>query len=295
MLVPRRGHHGTPIYQHRSYLDWVSLACDRRVQTTRCCFCAHDQLPWRSDSSQQGIRKLASFCAARATSPSTVPSKDADAPLTPESPHASRRFFLGGATVYGTARSLHYLPLAANPVTLPLRDCVFENMKEMEHERVRKQRRNTHGAPFTSVVPHLWPSFFPRIRRARGCSLYFAMIMFSALKRSALGGKGEGGWRRASPILWMRPRSMPESGAWEHSLLVADGPKKRGLLSACGSGRDDIGSGVSMDDNLSLQLCDEPRPWSCFFLRGASFRSLRGDQYHRSSVALPHRPTVQRS
>ena len=79
------------------------------------------------------------------------------------------------------------------------------------------------------------------------------------------GGKGEGGWRRASPILWMRPRSMPESGAWEHSLLVADGPKKRGLLSVCGSGRDDIGSGVSMDDNLSLQLCDEPRPGAVFF------------------------------
>ena len=78
-----------------------------------------------------------------------------------------------------------------------------------------------------------------------------------------------------------------ESGAWEHSLLVADGPKKRGLLSACGGNRDDIGSGVSTDDNLSLQICDEPRPGAVFFLRrGAILRSLRGDQYHRSSVVL---------
>ena len=66
---------------------------------------------------------------------------------------------------------------------------------------------------------------------------------------------------------------------------MADGPKKRGLLSACGGNRDDIGSGVSTDDNLSLQICHEPRP-GAVLLRGATLRSLRGDQYHRSSVVL---------
>ena len=31
VLVPRRGHDGTPTYQHRSCLDWVALKCETRL------------------------------------------------------------------------------------------------------------------------------------------------------------------------------------------------------------------------------------------------------------------------
>ena len=70
---------------------------------------------------------------------------------------------------------------------------------------------------------------------------------------------------------------------------MTDGPKKRGLLSACGGNRDDIGSGVSTDDNLSLQICHEPRPGAVFFEGGnIAF-------FERRSVPPQQRgPTVQR-
>ena len=36
----------------------------------------------------------------------------------------------------------------------------------------------------------------------------------------------------------------------------------------CGGGRDDIGSGVSTEDEKSLQICDEPRPGAVFLKAG---------------------------
>ena len=65
---------------------------------------------------------------------------------------------------------------------------------------------------------------------------HFPFIPFVYLKRCAFAalrallvccdqtrGKGAGGRRWTSPLLRMRPRSMPESSSWEHSLLVVGG------------------------------------------------------------------------
>ena len=65
---------------------------------------------------------------------------------------------------------------------------------------------------------------------------------------------------------------MPESGAWEHSFAGCRWSEEtRSPSVRAAGGRDDIGSGVSMDDNLSLQLCDEPRPGAVFFFEGCLF------------------------
>ena len=50
-------------------------------------------------------------------------------------------------------------------------------------------------------------------------------------------------------------------------------------------------SDASAEDVISLQLGDASRRGAVFF-RGATFRSLREDQHHPTSVALPHPPAV---
>ena len=61
----------------------------------------------------------------------------------------------------------------------------------------------------------------------------------------------------------------------------------------CGGGGDDIGSGVSTDDDTSLQICDEPRPGAVF--RGLLFLSVsesRSAPHDQRRVASAHRSST---
>ena len=116
--------------------------------------------------------------------------------------------------------------------------------------------RSTRPKPLTAPRRHSQLSLRPplcRATRSRHPSRSFDLMIFCAhlvalttissfpyvyLKRSTFAalrallvccdqtrGKGAGGRRRTSPLLRMRPRSLPESGSWEHSLLVVGGGK----------------------------------------------------------------------
>ena len=84
---------------------------------------------------------------------------------------------------------------------------------------------------------------------------------------------------------------MPESSSSGHVLLVLDWASL-----TCGNFRSQLfrvhlKSGFSTEDDLFLQLGDEPRPRAV--LRVQNFcLSLRGDPHHPTSVALPHPPSV---
>ena len=95
----------------------------------------------------------------------------------------------------------------------------------------------------TTVPRHSFPSSFAffcgnDVLRTLCRPHHFPFIPYVYLKRSAFAalrallvccdqtrGKGACGRRRTSPPLRMRPRSMPESSSWEHSLLVVGGGK----------------------------------------------------------------------
>ena len=53
----------------------------------------------------------------------------------------------------------------------------------------------------------------------------------------------------------------------------------------CGGGRDDIGSGVSTEDDVSLQICDEPRP-------GTFFKAVIVSVFERRSAPHDQRRAV---
>ena len=122
-----------------------------RVQTASCCPCAaHDQLQKKIGVavSQQQIRRLALFSAARTTSiwsnalvSCSTPRKQGTrspcfvAPAFRGAREKLRRatgpkvtlhlalFFLCGTKVYGTAWALHFFSIVANPISCPLGLC----------------------------------------------------------------------------------------------------------------------------------------------------------------------------
>ena len=84
---------------------------------------------------------------------------------------------------------------------------------------------------------------------------------------------------------------MPESGSSGHLLVflkwasLASGSFRSQLF------RDHVKSGSSTEDDISVQLGDEPRPGAVS--RGLYFcLSLSGDQHHPTSVALPYPRSV---
>ena len=63
--------------------------------------------------------------------------------------------------------------------------------------------------------------------------------------------------------MWERTTTAHVAGTW--ALVFFKDARERCMGTfvhspQCGGGGDDIGSGVSTEDNVSLQICDEPRP-----------------------------------